>query len=211
MRSSFALPAVFLCVFAAGARTPQTLLKVSVSDVTGKPIPHAEVQVKHVKGDKTRTMWKVHTLDDGLAKAPNEIPQGSYIVQATADGYATFSQTFELTEPQKTIEIKLSSGLTRINVLVTTLGGHPIDHADVVVKFVKGHSLLLLGKAIRTSWEMRTNQEGLAKVPEIPQGTILIQVIASGYQTFGQTFEVSELEKTINVKLNTPQEQYSAH
>jgi hypothetical protein len=58
---------------------------------------------------------------------------------------------------------------------------------------------------------MRTNQEGIAKVPEIPQGTILIQVIATGYQTFGQTFEVNELEKTIEVKLNSPQEQYSAH
>jgi hypothetical protein len=95
--------------------------------------------------------------------------------------------------------------------VVTTPGGKPIEHADVVVKFVSGHNLLLLGKAIRTSWEMRTNQEGIAKVPEIPQGTILIQVIASGYQTFGQTFDVNQLEKTIEVKLNTPQEQYSAH
>jgi protein involved in ribonucleotide reduction len=39
-------------------------------------------------------------------------------------------------------------------------------------------------------------------VPEIPQGTILIQVIASGNQTFGQTFEVHELEKTLDVKMN---------
>jgi hypothetical protein len=58
---------------------------------------------------------------------------------------------------------------------------------------------------------MRTNQEGIAKVPEIPQGTILIQVIASGYQTFGQKYEVYQLEKTIDIKLNSPQEQYSAH
>jgi 5-hydroxyisourate hydrolase-like protein (transthyretin family) len=212
MRSSFTLlAAVFLCAFAAGARTPQTMINVQVLDVAGKPIEHAEVQVKHVKGDKTRTLWKLHTHEDGLVKAPNETPQGSYLIQATADGYAPFSQTFEVNEPRKTIEVTMASGLTRINVQVTTQGGHPIDHADVVVKFVKGHSLLLLGKAIRTSWEMRTNQEGLAKVPEVPQGTILIQVIATGYQTFGQTFEVNELEKTINVKLNTPQEQYSAH
>ncbi len=91
------------------------------------------------------------------------------------------------------------------------MGGKPLENADVVVKFVKGRSAIKLGKKIRISWEMRTNQDGLAKVPEIPQGTILIQVIAKGYQTFGQTYEVDETEKSIQVKMNSPQEQYSAH
>ena len=101
--------------------------------------------------------------------------------------------------------------MTKIQVQVTSQGGKPIDRADVVVKFVKGRSTLKLGKKIHVSWEMRSNQEGIAKVPEIPQGTILIQVIAKGYQTYGQTFDVDEAEKTIVVKLNSPQEQYSAH
>ena len=71
--------------------------------------------------------------------------------------------------------------MTKLNVHVTTPGGKPMEHADVVVKFIKGRSIILLGKAINTSWEMRTNQEGMAKVPaEVPQGTILIQVIARG-------------------------------
>jgi hypothetical protein len=101
--------------------------------------------------------------------------------------------------------------MTKLNVQVTSMGGKPIDRADVVVRFVKGHSVIKLGKAVRTQWEMRTNQDGIAKVPEIPQGTILIQVIAKGYQTFGQTFEVDEPERTLDIKLNPPQEQYSAH
>jgi hypothetical protein len=101
--------------------------------------------------------------------------------------------------------------MTKLNVQVTTMGGKPLENADVVVKFVKGRSAIKLGKKIRISWEMRTNQEGLAKVPEIPQGTILIQVIAKGYQTFGQTYDVDETEKSIAVKMNSPQEQYSAH
>ncbi len=101
--------------------------------------------------------------------------------------------------------------MTRLNIQVTSLGGKPIDRADVVVRFVKGRSKLKLGRKIRTTWEMRTNQEGIAKVPEIPQGSILIQVIAKGYQTFGQTFDVDEEEKTIEVKMNPPQQQYSAH
>jgi hypothetical protein len=39
----------------------------------------------------------------------------------------------------------------------------------------------------------------------------MIQVIAKGYQTFGETFEVNEPEKTIEIKLNRPQAQYSVH
>ena len=101
--------------------------------------------------------------------------------------------------------------MTKLTIQVTSLSGRPVDRAGVVVRFAKGRSVTKLGKKIITSWEMRTNQEGIAKVPALPQGTILIQVIAKGYQTFGQTFDVDEKEKTLEVKLNPPQEQYSAH
>jgi hypothetical protein len=47
---------------------------------------------------------------------------------------------------------------------------------------------ITLGKAIRTSFELRTNQDGEAKIPTIPQGQIQVQAIAKGYQTFGQIF-----------------------
>jgi Carboxypeptidase regulatory-like domain len=101
--------------------------------------------------------------------------------------------------------------MTKLNIVVTTQGGRPIDRAGVRVVFVEGRSVVKLGKKIKTSWELRTNQEGAAKVPTIPQGKILIQVIAKGYQTFGQTYEIDEPEKTVEIKLNTPQSQYSAH
>jgi hypothetical protein len=100
---------------------------------------------------------------------------------------------------------------TRLEVLVTTQGGKPIDRAGVIVRFVEGRSVVKFGKKIRTTWEMRTNQEGLVKIPAIPKGKILIQVIAKGYQTYGQSFEVSEEAKTIEIKLNPPQQQYSSH
>ena len=75
----------------------------------------------------------------------------------------------------------------------------------------QGHSVVKLGKAIRTTFELRSNQEGEARIPSIPQGKILVQVIAKGYQTFGQTFDVTEEEKTLEITLNPPQQQYTAH
>ncbi len=101
--------------------------------------------------------------------------------------------------------------MTKITVQVKTLSGRPIERAEVVVNFVEGRSIVKLGKKIRTTFELRTNQEGEARVPEIPQGKIRIQVIAKGYQTFGDFFEVNEPEKTIPITLNPPQQQYSAH
>jgi hypothetical protein len=101
--------------------------------------------------------------------------------------------------------------MTTLTVEVKSPGGNPVDRASVIVKFVKGRAKMKLGKKIMTTWETRTNQEGLAKIPPIPQGSIQVQVIAKGYQTFGHIFEVDDEEKTIEVKLNPPQAQYSSH
>lgn len=214
MRSLFALSAALLCcALTAGAKSPMAKINVHVVNMEGGPIEHAEVAVKSVKGEKASTRWRVHTTEDGIAKPPAEaeIAQGAILVEVTAAGYEPFSQTFQVNEASETLEVKMNSAMTSINVHVTTMGGKPIERADVVVKFVKGRSVIELGRKLRTTWEMRTNQEGVAKVPEIPRGTILIQVIAKGYQTYGQTFDVDESQKTIEVKLNSPQEQYSAH
>lgn len=100
---------------------------------------------------------------------------------------------------------------TKLRIEVRTLTDKPVDRASVLVKFVEGRSIVKLGKKIRTSWELKTNQEGVATIPPIPQGKILIQVYAKNYQTFGQTFDVNEEEKTLEIKLKPPQSQYSSH
>ena len=104
-----------------------------------------------------------------------------------------------------------AADLTKLQIVVTNEAGKPIDQAEVIVKFVQGRSATKFGAKIRKSWEVRSSQEGIAKIPSIPQGKILIQVNAKNYQTFGQTFDVQEEEKTIEVKLKPPQQQYTAH
>jgi len=68
--------------------------------------------------------------------------------------------------------------MTTLTITVKSDTGKAVENASVVVRFIKGHSALKLGKGIRREWELHTNQEGIAKIPPIPQGTILIQVIA---------------------------------
>ena len=98
---------------------------------------------------------------------------------------------------------------TRLSVKVTNEAGRPVDRAAVIITFVQGRSIKLT--KIRKTWELRTSQEGMARIPEIPQGKIRVQVNAKNYQTFGDTFDIQEDERTIEIKLKPPQAQYSAH
>lgn len=100
--------------------------------------------------------------------------------------------------------------MAKVTIHVTSAdNGKPLDRASIVVRFVKGRAAAKLYSKILTTWETRTNQEGNAVLPSIPQGTIRVQVIAPNFQTFGQMLEVDEPAKTLEVKLNPPQPQYT--
>jgi hypothetical protein len=101
-----------------------------------------------------------------------------------------------------------AADMTRLLIHVTDDQGEPVGNASVVVKFVKGRSKIKFKKIVK-EWEMRTSEEGTVKVPELPQGEILIQVIARNHQTFGKYFDVDQEEKTVEIRLNPPQPQYS--
>jgi hypothetical protein len=102
--------------------------------------------------------------------------------------------------------------LTRLQIHVTNERGKPVDRASVIVKFVNGRPLKTLGlRKARLSWELKSSQEGMAKIPGIPKGKILIQIIARNYQTFGDTFDIDEDERLVEIVLKDPQAQYSVH
>jgi hypothetical protein len=105
----------------------------------------------------------------------------------------------------------LAADQSNVKIVVTNQNGKPVDNASVTVKFISGRSKAKFGAKVRTEWDLRTSQEGVAKLPSIPQGTILVQIVAKNYQTFGKNFDVDQEEKTIEVKLNPPQAQYTAH
>ena len=101
---------------------------------------------------------------------------------------------------------------TRIQIHVTNERGKPVERASVIVKFVSGRPLKSLGlKKARLSWELKSSQEGMAKIPSIPKGKILIQIIAKNYQTYGETYDIDEDERTVDIVLKDPQSQYSVH
>jgi uncharacterized GH25 family protein len=99
---------------------------------------------------------------------------------------------------------------TTITVTVKDQYNKPIDNAAVILDFVGSRQIAKLGKRRPTHWEVHTNQEGLAHFPPVPQGTIQLQVVAKNHQTFGKKFDIDSDQKAIDIKLNPPQEQYTA-
>jgi hypothetical protein len=103
--------------------------------------------------------------------------------------------------------------MTKLTIVVKTQGGRPVDRAEVIVRWKADakHPRISFGKNVRRQFELRSDQEGQTEIPEIPQGSIQIQVFAKGYQTFGKIYEIYDEEKTVDVTLNPPQQQYTSH
>jgi hypothetical protein len=101
---------------------------------------------------------------------------------------------------------------TEIRIEVKDPRGRPVERAAVILDFLTAHhQVFKLGKREAKHWELRTNLDGVAHFPPIPQGTIRLQVIAKNFQTFGENVDVDEAQKTLQITLNPPQKQYSVY
>ena len=60
--------------------------------------------------------------------------------------------------------------------------------------------------------ELKTNEDGKAELDLIPVGSKLrLQVIASGFQTYGDDYTVDSATKTIVIKMQKPAKLYSIY
>ena len=84
----------------------------------------------------------------------------------------------------------------------------PVVDAHVVVRFAEER---MLRRDKTTSWETKTNRKGVAVLAGIPLGAIKVQVIAKGYQTYGDEHELSQPEEELTIQLEPPQGQVSAY
>lgn len=100
---------------------------------------------------------------------------------------------------------------TTIRVLVKNQRDKPVENAAVILDFLGSRNVAKLGLRNKIHWETKTNQQGIAHFPPIPEGTVQLQVITQKYQTYGKKLDVEGAEKTVDITLNPPQDQYSAH
>jgi hypothetical protein len=84
--------------------------------------------------------------------------------------------------------------------------GKPVRNAAVIM-----HAVNEKGKQERGDMELKTDPEGKANFDGIPYGMLRVQVIAHGFQTFGEDYDVEKAKTEITIKLKRPQGQYSVY
>jgi hypothetical protein len=94
----------------------------------------------------------------------------------------------------------------RLRIEVTDPKDKPVGNASVYVRFNQTSGVLHKDKLAELN--LKTNEDGSVKVPEIPQGKILIQVIAKGLHTYGKWYDIEKDEETVQIKLEPPPHWY---
>jgi len=90
-------------------------------------------------------------------------------------------------------------------VVVKDDNGKPVRNAAVIMHPVAK------GKQQRGGMELKTNAEGKTNFDGIPYGPLRIQVLAQGFQTYGEDFEIDKPKMEFTIKLKRPQGQYSVY
>ena len=91
-------------------------------------------------------------------------------------------------------------------VVIKDDNGKPVRSAAVIM-----HPVNVKGKQERGGMELKTDPEGKANFDGIPYGKLRVQVLAHGFQTFGEDYDVTKAKTEITVKLKRPQGQYSVY
>jgi pyruvate/2-oxoglutarate dehydrogenase complex dihydrolipoamide acyltransferase (E2) component len=88
---------------------------------------------------------------------------------------------------------------------VRAVNGKPVEHAAVIFHPIEGDR----DKGVM---ELKTNEDGKTVIDVIPVGdTVRLQIIAKGFQTYGQDYKVDKESMSMQIRLKRPGEQYSIY
>ena len=82
----------------------------------------------------------------------------------------------------------------------------PVRNASVILHLVSKD-----GKQTKGGFQLKTDNEGNTETEGIPFGLIRIQVLAPGFQTFGDDYTINQPETEIKVRLKRPSDQMSVY
>ena len=91
-------------------------------------------------------------------------------------------------------------------LVIKDFNGRPIRNASVVL-----HPVAKNGKQERGGLQLKCDADGKATYDGVPYGKIRVQVLATGFQTFGQDYDIDQPVEEITIRMKRPQEQYSIY
>lgn len=91
-------------------------------------------------------------------------------------------------------------------VVLKDYNGKPIRNASVIL-----HPVDEDGKQEKGGVQLKTDGDGRTKFDAVPYGKLRVQVIARGFQTHGDDYDIVQPEQEIVIRLKRPQEQHSIY
>jgi hypothetical protein len=91
-------------------------------------------------------------------------------------------------------------------IVVKEDNGKPVRNAAVIMHPVSNH-----GKQEKGGLELKTDADGKTSFDGIPYGKLRVQILASGFQTFGEDYDIGQAKMEFTVRLKRPQGQYSLY
>ena len=91
-------------------------------------------------------------------------------------------------------------------VVLKDYSGKPIRNASVIMHPVKGN-----GQQKNSGLELKTDVDGKTSFDGVPFGKLRVQIIATGYQTYGDDYTIDKAQIEIVVRMKRPGEQYSIY
>lgn len=119
---------------------------------------------------------------------------------------AAFAQDSAPDSAKRGRKYKAPPATSHVEVTVTrATNGKPIENAAVIFHpLVDGRD--------NGNMELKTNDEGKATIDLLATGSnVRVQIIASGFQTYGEDYKVDKDNMAIEVKLKRPTAQYSIY
>lgn len=80
----------------------------------------------------------------------------------------------------------------------------PVENASVYLKTYEERRI----KDKKTEVSVKTNQQGIAHIPDVPLGRVLIQIVADGWKTYGHWYDITDPKQTITIHLDRPPKWY---
>jgi 5-hydroxyisourate hydrolase-like protein (transthyretin family) len=119
--------------------------------------------------------------------------------------FVTFAFAQENTNPHPR-KYKVPPPAARIEVrVIRDANGKPIENAAVIFHPLEGDT-------DKGALEVKTNEDGKTVIDVIPIGdTVRMQIIASGFQTYGEDYKVDKDQITKEVRMKRPGQQYSIY
>jgi|SRR5579862_2099879 len=91
-------------------------------------------------------------------------------------------------------------------VILKDANGKPVRNAAVIL-----HEVSNKGQQEKGGLELKTDLDGKATYEGVPYGKFRVQIIATGFQTFGADYQIDQPTINISIKVKRPEGQYSVY